>query len=53
LRCGKDGAVLARPGWHLASLRHCVGLSCLTECLTGTFWLTDRDKALKTGTVPA
>jgi len=44
---------LAGPGRHLASLRHCVGLSWLAECLTGTFWLTDRDKALKTGTVPA
>jgi len=30
-----------------------VGLSWLTECLTGTFWLTDRDKALKTGTILA
>ena len=30
-------------GWHLASLFHCRGLSWLTECLTGTFWLTDRD----------
>ena len=29
-----------------------VGLSWLTKCLTWTFWLTGRDKALKTGTVP-
>ena len=40
-------------GRNLASLRHCVGLSWLTECLTETFRLTDRDKALKIGTVPA
>jgi len=53
LRCGKGGTLLAGPGRHLASLRHCVGLSWLTEWLTGTFWLTGRDKTLKTGTVPA
>jgi len=53
LRCGKGGTLLFGPGRHLASLRHCVGLSWLTECPTGTIWLTDRDKALKTGTVPA
>jgi len=40
-------------GRHLATLRHCVGLSWLTECLPGTFWLTDRDKALETGSAPA
>jgi len=53
LKCGKGVSLLAGPGRHLASLRHCVGLSWLTECLTGTFWLTDRDKAVKTGIVPA
>jgi len=42
-----------QPRWHLASWHHCVELSWLTECLTGTFWLTDLDKAFKTGTVPA
>jgi len=47
LRCGKGGTLLADPGRHLASLRHCVGLSWLTECLTGTFWLTDREAGTK------
>jgi len=36
MRCGNGGTLLARPGRHLASLRHYVGLSWLTECLTGT-----------------
>jgi len=52
LRCGKGGTFLAGPGRNLASLRHFVGLSWLTEFLTGTFWLTDRDteaKPLKPG----
>ena len=40
-------ALLAGPGRHLASLRHCVGLSWLTECLTGTVWLVDRDAGAK------
>jgi len=53
LRCGKGSPLLAGPGWHFASLRQYVGLSWLIECLTGTFWLADRDKALKTATVPA
>jgi len=48
LTCGKGSTLLAGPGWHLASLRHCVGLSGLTECLTGTFLLTDRDAGTKT-----
>jgi len=47
LTCVKGDTSLAGPGWHLASLRHCVGLSWLTECLTGTFWLTDRDAGTK------
>jgi len=34
-------------GRHLALLRHCVGLSWLTECLTGTFWLTDQNAGTK------
>jgi len=47
LRCGKGGTLLTGPGRHLASLRHCAGLSWLIECLTGTFWLTDRDAGTK------
>jgi len=43
LRGGKGGTLFAGPGRHFASLCHCVRLSWLTECLTGTFWLTDRD----------
>ena len=31
----------------LTSLRHCVGLSWLTEYLTGTLWLTDRGAGTK------
>ena len=34
-------------GRHVASRRHCVGLSWLTECLTGTFWLTVLDAGTK------
>jgi len=47
LRYGNGGTLSAGAGRHLASLRHCVGLSWLTECLTGTFWLTDRDAGTK------
>jgi len=47
LRRGKGGTLLAGPGRHLASRRNCVGLSWLTECVTGTSWLTDRDAGTK------
>jgi len=47
LRCGNGGTLLAGSGQHLALLRHCVGLSWLTECLTGTFWLTGQDVGTK------
>jgi len=47
LRFGKDGTLFVGPGKHLALLCHCVGLSWLTDCLTGTFWLTDRDAGTK------
>jgi len=47
LRCGNGGTLLTDPGPHLSSLRHCVEISWLTECLTGTFWLTDRDAGTK------
>jgi len=47
VRCGKGGTLLAGPWRHLVSLRHCVGLSWLTECLTGTVWLTDWDAGRK------
>jgi len=48
LRGGKGSTLLAGHGGHLASLRHCVGLSWLDyPCLTGTFCLTDRDAGTK------
>jgi len=46
--CGKDGTLLAGPGQHSLATPLCGTI--LAECLTGTFQLTDRDKALKTGT---
>jgi len=47
LRCAKGGSLLGSPGRHLASLRHCVGLSWLTECLTETFLFPNRDARTK------